>query len=585
MDGQNTNNTIIIDDTVSDGVDKTVVIPETEMKTEVIPENQTAPQPQNKYQYPPYPAVPPVQPKKKKKKKTALIVVGIIVGVLVLIIGGCSYLVNKGMKALSSLNQPTIEDVEKQDLMNYISVSGVVESQNKVNITTTLTGTAIKELNVDVGDYVKEGDVLCEFEDEDLQKEHDSLLKQIEGTDAYEAYQKRKLQKNLADAKSDKNESLADAKKAVDDATAKRDSAYAGYNSLLAQYNSKVSDMEALTARQAELKKIIEDAAAAGGDEEENPGEGGEDVPADGELTPEEELAQVEADILKLSDEISSLAEELGEIKEGLSAFDDAVKAAQDAYNAAAKTADTAIDAANDAIEESNYKVEDTSLIDKLEDLDRKLEECKVTAPMDGIITSLNVAEGSMAGSDVLMTIEDSKKLKITVAIDESDILKVEEGQKTVIKTVATGDQEFTGKVTKVVKVVSKDEKGMSTGYSAEIVIEDKDTDLLIGMNATGKIVLDEIPNVIAVPYDAVMTDEDDNTYVYIAEGNPAQPNVYIARKTFVSVGMETGYYVEIKDGLKEGDTVVTTPDMVSEDQTFAVIDFTTIYNTSTEEE
>ena len=48
MDGQNTNNTIIIDDTVSDGVDKTVVIPETEMKTEVMPENQTAPQPQNK---------------------------------------------------------------------------------------------------------------------------------------------------------------------------------------------------------------------------------------------------------------------------------------------------------------------------------------------------------------------------------------------------------------------------------------------------------------------------------------------------------------------------------------------------------
>ena len=202
---------------------------------------------------------------------------------------------------------------------------------------------------------------------------------------------------------------------------------------------------------------------------------------------------------------------------------------------------------------------------------------------MDGIITSLNVAEGSMAGTDVLMTIQDNKNLKVTVSINESDILKVEEGQKTVIKTTATGDQEFTGKVSKVVKVMSVDAMGQNAGYSAEILIEDKDTDLLIGMTATGKVVLSEKEDVLAVPYDAIMTDEEDQKYIYIAE-SAGQESVYIPKKQYVSTGMETSYYVEITDGVKEGDTVVTTPAKVAEGQAFTTFDFSSIYTTTESE-
>ncbi|MBR1506834.1 MAG: efflux RND transporter periplasmic adaptor subunit [Eubacterium sp.] len=536
----------------------------------------------------------PIKPK-KKKKKTALIVVGIVLGVLVLLIGGCVYVINKGMKALQNLDSPTVEEVESQKLMDYISVSGKVESQNKVNITTTLTGTTIKELNVNIGDFVKEGDVLCEFEDEDLLAQHESVLKQIRGTDAYSAYLARKRQKNLNEAKQDRNDAVSEAQKALDEARAKRDEAYADYNALNDEYTSDLDEMAELTARQKELQDIIDGQKAAG-----NPAENPENTnpentnpentdPANPEnpdtpaLSPEEELAKVNESIKSLGDIIKEEAKSLTAMKAELSVYDDAVTAAETAYKTAAKNGDDLVETAKDVIEEAKYQVEDNTLIKQLEELDRKLEECKVTAPMDGIITSLNVAEGSMAGTDVLMTIQDNKNLKVTVSINESDILKVEEGQKTVIKTTATGDQEFTGKVSKVVKVMSVDAMGQNAGYSAEILIEDKDTDLLIGMTATGKVVLSEKEDVLAVPYDAIMTDEEDQKYIYIAE-SAGQESVYIPKKQYVSTGMETSYYVEITDGVKEGDTVVTTPAKVAEGQAFTTFDFSSIYTTTESE-
>ncbi len=563
--------------------------------TAAAPDSPTA---QGNRQIPPYPT-PPAKPKKKKGKKTALIVVGIIVAVFVLLIGGCVYLVNKGMKALSSFNSPNVIEIEKQDLMNYIGVSGKVESQNKVNITSTLTGTTIEKLNVEVGDYVKKGDVLCEFENDDLEKQYDSTLKQVQGTAAYEAYLARKMQKNLNDAKSDKSEALSDAQTQVDAAKARRDSAYTLYNAHVAAYNEDVNLLKSLNEEKTELEKEVtseepteapvENPEDTGSKEDTGAGtkDTGDTTETDnsGEKTPAERLAEINSEIAALSETIKEEAEAIAEEKAGLAAFDEAVASAESAYKEIAKTADSAIDTAKDVIEESQYKVEDNTLINTLEELDRKLDECKVTAPMDGIITSLNVAEGSMAGTDVIMTIEDSKKLKITVAIDEGDILKLKEGQKAVIKTTATGDKEFSGKVTKVVNVLSVDPTGQTGGYSAEIEIGDKDTELLIGMSATGKIVLDEKENVISVPYESILTDDKDQEYVFIAEEVPGQSGVYIARQTYIKKGMETSYYVEVVEGLKEGDKVVTTPDMVAADQQFVVIDFSTIYSTTEEEE
>ena len=84
----------------------------------------------------------------------------------------------------------------------------------------------------------------------------------------------------------------------------------------------------------------------------------------------------------------------------------------------------------------------------------------------------------------------------------------------------ATGDEEFTGKVSRVVNIYSGADpySGAEGGYTAEITIDSKGTNLLIGMNAKAKIILERSDDVIAVPYDAI--DENDDGEIEFNVGN-----------------------------------------------------------------
>ena len=79
---------------------------------------------------------------------------------------------------------------------------------------------------------------------------------------------------------------------------------------------------------------------------------------------------------------------------------------------------------------------------------------------------------------------------------------------------------------------------------------------LRLGMTAKMNIVLNEVEHVLTVPYDAVQTDENGDTVVYVleqttdAEGKTTQEQ----RPVAVTVGTEGDYYVEVSgDGLEEG--------------------------------
>lgn len=135
----------------------------------------------------------------------------------------------------------------------------------------------------------------------------------------------------------------------------------------------------------------------------------------------------------------------------------------------------------------------------------------------------MNIAEGSILTTDSLMTIENTDSLKIKVQIAEADILNVHEGISAIVKTSATGDKEFNATVSRVVNVYNDTPQGTEQtgtsagGYSAEITIDGDNSGLLIGMNAKVKIILDEKKNVLAVPYDSVITDDDGNSHVLLA--------------------------------------------------------------------
>ena len=239
--------------------------------------------------------------------------------------------------------------------------------------------------------------------------------------------------------------------------------------------------------------------------------------------------------------------------------------------------ADSAIQSAQDTIDAEQFEDND-SYDAQLRELESKIERCTVKAAHSGIVTALNIAEGSIPTTEAIMTIEDDSKLSISVSISESDILKINDGQRAVITTTATGDEEFEGKVGRVVKIISGQSQNaftgetMTSGYSAEIELEGDCGDLLIGMNAKVKIILDDKADVIAVPYDAI-NDEGDGVYsVFIAEDNGGDK--YNVKSVTVEKGLEGSYFTEvISDEIAEGDIVITQPGLVSEGASVEIVE------------
>ena len=127
---------------------------------------------------------------------------------------------------------------------------------------------------------------------------------------------------------------------------------------------------------------------------------------------------------------------------------------------------------------------------------------------------------------------------------------------KAVITTDATGEEEISGTVTRVVRVKNQSagETGTTGSYSAEISIDN--TELLVGMSAKARIILQEKGSVLAVPYDLIRLDDDGSNYVLVAVGN--EDGTATAVRKNIVCGEEVDYYTEITGGdLKEGDLLI----------------------------
>ena len=428
--------------------------------------------------------------------------------------------------------------VEKQDLENYISVQGKVEGTNVVKVTSEVSS-RVKELNVEIGSQVKEGDVLCVFDDSDYRSQYDTLKESSEKTDEKLQVLHDINQRNLTTAKTDKENALAQAQRAIDKAVSARDSAYSKYDSTL----NNINDYYA---------KYIDYYNAA------NEG----DMAAADKATEYYQMyktAQAEYDALG----------------EQLSSYDNAIQDAKDAYAAAERNADAAIQAANDAINNEKFDT-DSSIQEQLEKLQDKIDKCTIKADRSGIVTALNISEGSIPTSEAIMTIEDDSQLRINVSIDEADILNVKEGQKAVITTTATGESEFSGSVSRIVNIMSGQVTNSLTGetsgggYSAEITIDDQDQ-LLIGMSAKVKIILDEKKDVYAVPYNSIIENDDGTFSVIVASGTGDSRT---AKFVNIEKGMETNFLTEITSTeIADGDLIVTDPEFITEGMALNVAD------------
>ena len=207
-------------------------------------DNQQAVQASQEAQPAPAPAPAPAKPMKKKKKKGWVAVVIVIV-VLAGVGGGiaaCSKSLSDSLQQMSAGAVETAK-VEKRDIEDYISVSGKVESENMVRITSTVTA-KVKNVFVEVGSEVKEGDILCEFDSSDFQQQYDTLAKTLENADGMTASSHKINQRNLENAKNERKIALEQADRAIQNAKKARDDAHKKEKDLVEKYNTAVKQRD-----------------------------------------------------------------------------------------------------------------------------------------------------------------------------------------------------------------------------------------------------------------------------------------------------------------------------------------------------
>jgi multidrug efflux pump subunit AcrA (membrane-fusion protein) len=171
-----------------------------------------------------------------------------------------------------------------------------------------------------------------------------------------------------------------------------------------------------------------------------------------------------------------------------------------------------------------------------------------VESPITGYIGKVMVDVGrTVAPAVPLAQVVNMYNVKAVIYVIEKNINKVELGMTAEIKVAAFKDRTFYGKVYKKSAVVDP----MNRTLEIHILLDNKDLLLKHGMFADVKIIINKKNRVKAVPVDAVITDENNKTFVMTVNNGRAV-------KKPVETGIDFEGYKEILTGLSLNEIVVT---------------------------
>lgn len=197
--------------------------------------------------------------KPKKGKKKVVIIVLVVLVVVAAIIG--SSVKKMTSQVATAVNTVEVEPVQKRDLSDTISLKGTVSGITKNNATSKALA-EITAVNVQVGDIVKEGDVLYTLDSSTIQDQIADLEKNMSDTNATDSINSQQTAETVSRAKEDQQTQLAAAQKAIDDAK----DAYNAQSIMWdksedksdAEFQSLLAAQKAVTTAEEDYQKVLE---------------------------------------------------------------------------------------------------------------------------------------------------------------------------------------------------------------------------------------------------------------------------------------------------------------------------------------
>ncbi len=202
----------------------------------------------------------------------------------------------------------------------------------------------------------------------------------------------------------------------------------------------------------------------------------------------------------------------------------------------------------------ANYEtllVQRSALEDQFNDLLKLYQAGAIYAPVAGKVSSVTESESEDNESDTwtVAVLVPQEKMLVNASVDESNILAVSIGQEASVTISSISDDPFTGEVTSIEKTGTSS-NGV-TSYTVTVTI-DRTEKMLPNMSATIAVKVSGVDNALLIPEKAV-TKTRDSAYVYTSVDETTGE---LSGMVEVKTGLSGGGYIEITEGLSEGDTV-----------------------------
>lgn len=174
-------------------------------------------------------------------------------------------------------------------------------------------------------------------------------------------------------------------------------------------------------------------------------------------------------------------------------------------------------------------------------------------AGSSGIVSELNLEESSVIQKgQTLFKVSPENSFQVQINVTENDIPKIKIGQSVSIDCKAVSGF-FIGTVSSISNSAKQTTtaSGKETTVKVTVKIDNPSDEIKPGYSAACSITVARAENVLLAPYSSVTKDESGEDFVYLLSDG-------VLKKHYVICGKEYNNGVEIKDGLSQGDIILS---------------------------
>jgi HlyD family secretion protein len=441
----------------------------------------------------------------------------VLIIIAIIIIAGIGYL---GFQSGARDETPVIEvpptvPVTRGDVHQTVTAPGRLIDMHKATLSFDIAGKLV-ELNVKPGDAVQAGDVLARLDTAELelqlaQAEQAYLLQQAVYSDTLQA----------------DPDAIAAAQAALASADAAYQAAQQSYATREAQYDIQCVELknaqESLARAQTEFDAVANDWKAK-----------------------TYAIYDFRKQALANAQRAYDLARARCDV--ALSSVNDShLRAAQAQRVEAQNTLNNLTSPAATTLLKAEADLENARLV--AEQARRNLEAATLVAPFDGVVLEVHANVGEAVGpNSALIVVNDAAALEVEASVIEEDLPLVRRDQPVDLFFDAVPEALVSGRVARIVPQRAAGDRPL---YPIYIAIDDLPAKLFPGMTVDASIVIDSRSAVLRLPRAVVRARSDDSAIVKVWLGDHAEERT-------VQIGLRGDQYVEILNGLREGDQVVS---------------------------